>query len=47
MRKHREREPEKLSEALRKQTEAKWPEDRFLSSAGGGPGCWCDDDDDG
>ncbi len=44
---NREQRPEKLSERLRKQTEAKWHEDPFLSSAGDGPGVYyCDDEED-
>jgi hypothetical protein len=37
---------ERMSDRLRRTTEARWEEDRFLSSAGGG-GCdgWDRDDD--
>ena len=42
--KDRERRPEKMSQALRRDTERKWPEDRYVGSAGDG-GVWLDDDD--
>ncbi|CPR10444.1 hypothetical protein BN971_01857 [Mycobacterium bohemicum DSM 44277] len=40
-----QRRPEKLSELLRNQTEAKWQEDPYLSSAGDGPGVYYSEED--
>ena len=40
----RERDREKLSESIRRDTERKWEQDRFLSSAGDN-GAWIDCDE--